>query len=74
MTHKRRRPTPQGDDTGPASEMAQRPLQRRLRPILGYVDWRDAFAGALLGELLDALGGSAVPATFWSIVQALLDT
>lgn len=53
-----RNTTPQGKDTRPARKKAYRPLQRRLRQALGYVDWRDAVAGALLGQAIQAMGGS----------------
>lgn len=57
MAQDQRKPTPTGKDTGPARERAHKALQRRLRQAVREVEWRDAVAGALLGRLLDALGG-----------------
>jgi hypothetical protein len=72
MTPKQRRPTPQGTKTGPARQKAHEALQRRLRLTLAQVEWRDAIAGALLGQFIDALGGSDAANMLLELVAALL--
>lgn len=72
MTGAARNPTPQGSHTGPARKGAQKALQRRLRHTLGRVEWRDAIAGALLGEVIDALGGSVALDDLLQLLAQLL--
>lgn len=72
MAHTPRRPTPQGKDTGPTGKTAHRPLQRRLRHALGYVDWADVAVATLLCVAQDTLGGSAAVSVLLELLAALL--
>jgi len=72
MPHNRRQPTPAGQHTDHAGKTAPVVLQRRLRQTVSEVEWRDAIAGALLGQLLDALGGSGLTPDIIQRILALL--
>jgi len=58
--------------TGPARKKAQKALQRRLRHIVDQVDLVDVIAGALLGQLLDALWGEGFQLDIIKAVLTLL--
>ena len=72
MPQERRRPTPTGDHTGSVPDSTQGRLPRRLRRTVEQVEWRDAIAGAILGQLLDALGGDEVGAKLLALLASLL--
>jgi hypothetical protein len=72
MAQDRRKPTPEGKDTGPARQTAQKALHRRLRQTAAGVEWRDAIAGAVLGQLLDALGGDELSNRVLELLVELL--
>lgn len=48
-------------------------LQRRLRHIGGSIEWVDVIAGALLGQLLDAVGGEGGQDHFHDLLHTLLE-
>jgi hypothetical protein len=73
MAHKRRTTAPQGKDTGSPRKRAQRPLQRRLRHALGYVDWLDVAVSLLVYVATDTLGGRAVLNEVFKQIAALLN-
>jgi len=67
-----RNTTPQGKDTRPPRQRAQRPLQRRLRHALGYVDWPDVAVSLLLSLAVDTLGGSDAIGVMIALLVSLL--
>lgn len=74
MPQEARKPTPKGNQPGPARQEAHRVLQRRLRQTVRGIEWRDAIAGALLGQLLDALGGRDASKALEDMLAFLLNS
>lgn len=48
-------------------------LQRRLRQGAARLDWLDVVAGAILGQLLDAVGGEGDMSHVHEFLHLLLD-